>query len=148
MSIKTYVSVLVLFIFTAAAQASDPAVGYVKTVKGEAVIVRENKIIPAQMNEKVMKNDILKTGTNSSLGITLKDDTQIALGSKSELIISEFIFSPAEGKLNLIARMLKGCVEFASGIIAKLSPESVNFTTPVGDIALRGTRFAISIAEK
>ncbi|MDI9570677.1 MAG: FecR domain-containing protein [Pseudomonadota bacterium] len=144
---RIILAALIISFFAAAAQAADAVVGYVKTAKGEAFIERGETVIPARINEKISKNDILKTGANSSLGVTLKDDTLIALGSNSAVTVSEFNFSPGEGNLSLVARMLKGCVEFASGIIGKLSPESVKFSTPVGDIAIRGTRFAVRIAE-
>ncbi len=147
MILKTFLTVLVFSLFTMVVQASDMVVGYVKTAKGDALIVRGNEIIPARINEIISRNDILKTGTNSTLGVTMKDDTLIAMGSNSEVIISEFNFSPAEGKLNLFVRMLRGCVVFTSGIIGKISPESVNFSTPVGDIGLRGTRFAARLVE-
>lgn len=130
------------------AQAADEVVGYVKTVKGEASIVKGKNILPAHINDRISKNDTLKTGPNSSLGVTLKDDTLMALGSNSEVIISEYNFSPGEGKMNLFTRMLKGCVEYTSGIIGKLAPEAVRFSTPVGDIGLRGTHFAVFIAEE
>jgi len=128
-------------------QADHLFIGYVKTAKGDASIVRGKQIIPARINEQISRNDVLKTGAKSSLGVALKDDTLIALGSNSEVIISEYNFSPGEGKLNLFTKMLKGCVEFASGIIGKLSPETVRFSTPVGDISLRGTRFAVWIQD-
>lgn len=134
-------------VFSVTAQAADDVVGYIKTAKGDASIVRGKNVIPAQINQKISIHDILKTGPNSSMGITLKDDTMIALGSNSEVSISEFQFSPGEGKMGLFTKLLKGCIEYASGIIGKLAPERVKCATPVGDIGLRGTRFAIMIAE-
>lgn len=116
-----------------------------KTAKGKASIVRENKATTARVNDKIFRSDVLKTGVNSSLGISLKDDTLIALGSNTELIVSEFNFSPAEGKLGILMKMLKGSVVYLSGIISKLSPEAARFSTPVGDICLRGTHFAVQI---
>jgi len=145
---KSFCLILVLSLaFSITAQAADDIAGYVKTVKGEASILRGKTLIPAQINQKISTSDVLKTGADSSLGVTLRDDTMIALGSNSEVVISEFDYSPAEGKMGLFTKLLKGCVEFASGIIGKLAPEKVKFSTPVGDIGLRGTRFAVLIAE-
>jgi len=42
--------------------------------------------------------------------------------------------------------MVKGTFVYLSGVIAKLSPESIKLETPVGTIAIRGTRFAAKIA--
>lgn len=146
---KYLVVILALcLVFSITAQAADDFIGYVKMAKGDARIVRGKSVIPAEINQKISLHDVLKTGANSSMGITLKDDTMIALGSNSEVIISEFYFSPGEGKMGLFTKLLKGCVEFSSGIIGKLTPEKVKCSTPVGDIGLRGTRFAILIAEQ
>jgi len=62
------------------------------------------------------------------------------------LAINEFQFSPAEGKLSIVTRLLKGTSAYVSGIIGKLSPKSVRFETPVANIGIRGTKFAVKIA--
>lgn len=138
-------AIMFFLLYAVSAQASDAVVGYVKTAKGKASIVRENKAATAHVNDKIFRSDVLKTGANSSLGISFKDDTLVALGSNTELIVSEFDFSPAEGKLGIFIKMLKGSVVYLSGIISKLSPEAARFSTPVGDICLRGTHFAVQI---
>jgi len=147
--LRVFFAVLAFFlIFSSSAQAADEVVGYVKTVKGEASIVRGKGNLPARVNDKILKTDILKTGAKSSLGVVLKDDTLIALGSNSEVHINEFNFSPGEGKLGLLVRLLNGCALFSSGIIGKLSPESVKFSTPVALIGVRGTKFVVSLVEE
>jgi len=138
-------SILILAFHAASAQASDEAIGYVKTIKGDASIIRKNKVMSAHVNSGILRNDVLKTGANSSLGISLKDDTLVALGSNTELIVNKFNFSPAEGKLEIFMKMLRGSVVYLSGIISKLSPETSRFSTPVGDICLRGTHFAVRV---
>ncbi|MEN6317715.1 MAG: FecR domain-containing protein [Syntrophaceae bacterium] len=138
-------AILFFLLIAVAAHASDAVVGYVKTTKGKALIVRENKATAARINDKIFRNDVLKTGADSSLGVSFKDDTLIALGSNTELIVSKFNFSPAEGKLEIFIKMLRGSVVYLSGIISKLSPKSSRFSTPVGDICLRGTHFAVRI---
>jgi len=51
----------------------------------------------AQIGEKIYRMDALKTGRDGSLGVVFKDDTLLSIGPQSEIIISEFLFSPAEG---------------------------------------------------
>jgi hypothetical protein len=127
--------------------ATDAPVGSVNKLKGAASIIRQNQVIPAQIGEKIYKMDSLKTGRNGSVGVIFKDDTLLSIGPQSEIIISEFLFSPAEGKLSMITRLLKGTAVYLTGIIAKLSPESVRFETPVANIGIRGTKFAVKIEE-
>jgi len=125
--------------------ASDNPVGSVSRLKGTASIIRKNQVIPAQIGEKVYMMDSLKTGRDGSLGVIFKDDTLLSIGPQSEIIISEFLFSPAEGKLSIVTRLLKGSAIYLTGIIGKLSPESVRFETPVANIGIRGTKFAVKI---
>jgi hypothetical protein len=137
----------ILFIFATSAAASDGSVGTMKMVKGPASIVRGQSVIPAVSNGKVFQGDTLKTGTDGSLGVVFKDDTIISLGPNSELVVDVFLFAPAEGKLAIVTRMLKGTAAYLSGIIAKLSPQSVRFETPVATIGIRGTRFLVKVGE-
>jgi hypothetical protein len=129
------------------AAASDGSVGRVKTVKGSATIMRGQASLPAVFNEKLLQGDTLKTGPDGSLGVMLKDDTSLSLGPNSEVVIDQFLFAPAEGKLSLVARMLRGTAVYLSGVIARLSPQSVRIETPNASIGVRGTRFLVKVDE-
>jgi hypothetical protein len=135
----------VLFFLVSSAAASDGSVAKVKTVKGPASIVRGQSVVPAVLNEKVFQGDTLKTGADGSLGVVFKDDTLIALGPNSEVVVDVFLFAPAEGKLSIVTRMLRGTAAYISGIIAKLSPQSARFETPVATIGIRGTRLLVKV---
>jgi len=127
--------------------ASEAPAGSVVTAKGTASIIRQNQVAPAQIGDHIFMGDSLKTGPDGSLGIIFKDDTVLSIGPRSEINISEFLFSPAEGKLSIVTRLLKGTATYLTGIIAKLSPESARFETPVANIGIRGTRFAVKIED-
>jgi hypothetical protein len=43
--------------------------------------------------------------------------------------------------------MVQGTAVYISGIIAKLSPQSVRFETPNATIGIRGTRFLVKVDE-
>jgi hypothetical protein len=129
------------------AAASDGSVGRVKTVEGTASIVRGQGSLPAVVNERILQGDTLTTGPNGSLGVILKDDTSLSLGPNSVVVVDQFQFAPAEGKLSLVTRMVRGTAVYISGIIAKLSPQSVRFETPNATIGIRGTRFLVKVDE-
>jgi hypothetical protein len=144
----TYTSSVIaaaLVFLVSSAAASDGSVARVKTVKGPASIVRGQSVIPAVSNEKVFQGDTLRTGADGSLGVVFRDDTLISLGPNSELVVDVFLFAPAEGKLSIVTRMLRGTAAYVSGIIAKLSPQSARFETPVATIGIRGTRLLVKV---
>ncbi|MGA3084836.1 MAG: FecR domain-containing protein [Thermodesulfobacteriota bacterium] len=138
---------VVLLFGSSWAPAMEIPVGSIKMVKGSAVIVRLNQTLSAKIGENIFKNDSLKTGADGSLGMIFKDDTLLSLGPNSEVVIQEFMFSPGEGKLALVTRMIKGTAAYLTGIITKLAPESVRFETPVGSAGVRGTKFVVKIEE-
>jgi hypothetical protein len=131
--------VLMLGLLSAQLEAQRPPAGYVKVVTGTAVITRAGVERPARPGDAVYENDAFRTGASSSLGVTLKDDTRLSLGSKSEIDLSEFKFSPAQGQLGLVVKLVRGIAEFVSGRIEALRPDAVRLETPTTIVGVRGT---------
>jgi hypothetical protein len=143
------ICVLCVFIScTAAFAASDSPVGTIKTVTGTASVVRAQNILPAKTGDRIFEGDILRTGKDGSLGTVLEDETSLSLGPNSEIIISEFAFAPAKGKLAIVTRMVKGTAAYISGVIGKMSPQSVRFETPSASVGVRGTRFLVQVEDE
>jgi hypothetical protein len=141
--------IIVFSLFIAvAAFAADGSVGNVKTVSGKVSILRSNTEISPAIGAKIFRDDVLRTGPDSSIGVVFKDDTLVSLGPDSRLVISNFLFSPAENKLSIVVKMLKGTMVYLSGIIAKLAPDAVRVETPVASIGVRGTKFAVMVEGK
>jgi len=124
-------------------EAQGQPAGYVKIVKGAATIVRNGVAMPARPGDPVYQNDGLRTGSGSRMGVTLKDDTRVALGPNSEIDLSEFKFSPAEGQLGLVMKVLRGVAAFVSGRIVALRPDAVRIETPATIVGVRGTHVVI-----
>ena len=143
----TVITLSLVLLFPLVAFALDKPVGMIKTTTGKGSIVRNGTSIEAKNGAELYQHDSLKTGADGAMSIVFKDDTLISLGPNSELAINEFLFSPAEGKLSFIARLLKGTSAYVSGIIGKLSPQSVRFETPVANIGIRGTKFAVKLED-
>jgi len=127
--------------------AAQQAIGVVKGSAGTATIIRGGQIFPAGVGDKLLAGDTLSTGSDGSMGVILRDNSTLSLGPESSLIIEEFLFSPAEGKLGLLARITRGTMAYISGIIAKSAPGSARFETPVATIGIRGTRFAVKVGK-
>ena len=94
---------------------------------------------------KVQIGDIVKTDDKGGIGLIFTDDTIISMGSKSEIVIEDYLFEPTDGKLSFIARMIQGTVSFISGKITKLSPDSVRLETPAATIGVRGTHILVKV---
>jgi hypothetical protein len=124
-----------------------PSIGIVKTVKGEAWVIADGVQAAATPGTPLTKGCIVRTGPAGTIGMTLKDDTVLAMGPGSELLFDDFQFSPASGALGLVLGMVRGTLEYVSGAIARLRPESVSIQTPSATLGVRGTRFLLKVAE-
>ena len=127
------------------ARAEEPVIGYVKTVSGEATVNTGHNRIVAQPGTPLFLGSQLKTGPHSSLGVSFKDDTVMSFGPDTELTVDEYLYEPSQGKLRLASTLLKGTLNYLSGVIAKLKPDAVSVTTPSGIIGVRGTQFVVKV---
>jgi hypothetical protein len=125
--------------------AQDAAVGRIKSAAGAVFIVRQNATIPAQVGQPLFESDSVRTGADGHLGVTLKDETRVALGPNSDVRIEQFVYSPGQGKLGLVMKIARGIVAYVSGRIAKLSPDAVRLETPSAILGVRGTRMVIRV---
>ncbi len=128
-------------------QAEDQEVGSVKTLEGAVVAVRDGQEIPIAVDDRLFAEDVVRTAVDGSIGIVLRDNTTLSLGPQSELAMKEFDFRPNEGAFSLVVNVIRGTFVYVSGKIAELAPETIKVETPVGSIAVRGTKFLVRIAE-
>lgn len=131
----------------AAVDAQTPATsaGRVKTAMGSTSIVRAGQPVAASVGMEVLASDVLRTGSDGRLAVSLKDDTRLSLGPDTEVSLQQFAFAPAEGRMSMVLRMVKGALSYISGRIARLSPSSVRIETPSSVIAVRGTHVLVRV---
>ncbi len=145
--LRSSVAVLALALVSvvpAQAQQSTPA-GRIKTVSGSAFIVRDRASIPAQAGLVVFEADSLRTGADGTIGVTLKDDTRLALGPGSEVRLERFAYAPGTGSVGLVLKFVRGVTAYVSGRLAKLAPDSIRLETPSAIVGVRGTTLAIRV---
>jgi hypothetical protein len=128
-------------------QTPDEAIGYVKTVSGEAWVITAGQRVKAQAGSAVLLGGQLKTGAAATMGVTFKDDTVMSFGPDTELTVDEYLYAPARDQLRLSARLAKGTLNYLSGVIARLKPDAVSVKTPAGIIGVRGTQFVARVED-
>ena len=129
------------------ALASDEA-GTIKTLKGASSVERGGLITPAVAGGKVMVSDRIQTGPESSIGITLRDNTLLSAGASSTLVLNRFAFDSTTHAGALDASVKRGTLAVVSGKIAKASPDKVIFNTPSVALGVRGTEFIIDAGQR
>jgi hypothetical protein len=126
------------------AEQATPA-GRIKTLSGEAFIVHAGQVVPATLGREVYESDRVRTGSNGRVGLTLLDDTRVAIGPKSEVSVDSFRYEPAEGSLGLALKFVEGVAVYVSGKIAKLAPDAVRLETPAAIVGVRGTTIGVDV---
>jgi hypothetical protein len=147
-SLRWSLGVLTLIVASASpvlAQQDASAAGRIKTVSGAAFIVRNGAATPAQPGQVVYEADALRTGADGKIGVTLKDDTRLALGPASEVRLEKFAYAPGTASLGMVLRFVQGVTAYVSGRLAKLAPDSIRLETPSAIVGVRGTTLAIKV---
>jgi hypothetical protein len=90
----------------------------------------------------VYLNDQIRAGDAGGLRITFLDESELALGPGSELVIDRFVFDPASGNGEMLASLGSGLFRFASG---QIGSEAITVTTPTATLGVRGTVFDVLI---
>jgi hypothetical protein len=123
------------------------AIGKVLEQTGPTEIQRNKVSIPSDKDTGVEMNDAVVTA-NARVGIVFKDDSRVQITEQSKLVIDSFVYDDTKadaGKLGLKVAM--GTARFASGQIAKHSPESIKIETPTATVGVRGTDFTMTVDE-
>ena len=130
------------------AQTAPPAaVGYVKTVIGDAWVSTGGQRIKAAPGTAVSIGSQIKTAAGASLGVAFKDNTVMSFGPDTEMTVDTYLYAPAQGQLQLGTSLVKGSLNYVSGVIAKLKPDAVSVKTPSGIIGVRGTQFLAKVED-
>ncbi len=131
----------------AGAAETSATIGVVKTVQGEAWVATQGVQAAATPGTRLTRGCVVRTGASGAIGMTLKDGTILALGADSELVLDDYQYAPASGAFGLVIGMVRGSLEFVSGAIARLRPESVRVQTPSATLGVRGTHFLVKVEE-
>jgi hypothetical protein len=127
---------------------ADDVAGVVKTVKGTVQIERASGNSSALVGSDVFASDRIETGAQSSVGITLRDSTQLSAGANTVVDLNKFAFNTTTHDGVLDASVKRGSLAVISGKLAKANPDAVRFSTPTTTLGVRGTEFIIEVGDK
>ena len=126
-----------------AAQAAD--IGQIKVAKGKVSIERGAQTLPGDVGARLQPADVLKTGADGSVGVTMSDNTVLSAGPNSVLALDKYEFDSTTSQGQFDASLQKGSLAVISGRIAKQSPDAMKVRTPSSILGVRGTEFVVSV---
>jgi hypothetical protein len=135
--------ILALLLWLAASTAGAADIGQVKVVKGTATIERGGQSLPATVGARLETADVVKTGADGSIGITMTDNSLLSAGPSSVLSLDRYAFDPTTNEGRFDTSLRSGTVAIVSGRLAKQSPDAMTVRTPTATLGVRGTEFVV-----
>jgi hypothetical protein len=127
-----------------ALSAGAADIGQIKVAKGQVSVERGGQTLPGDVGTRLQATDVLKTGADGSVGITMSDNSLLSAGPNSILALDRYVFDPTTSQGQFDASLQKGSLAVISGRIAKQSPDAMKVRTPSSILGVRGTEFVVS----
>ncbi|MBS0360006.1 MAG: FecR domain-containing protein [Proteobacteria bacterium] len=120
-------------------------IGRIKTVSGQATIIRGASTYSAVAGASLNAKDVLATGRDGRIGVSFIDNSRFAVGPNSRVSLAEFEFDDTTHKGHSLTQVDRGSLAVVSGQIAHENKDAMKVRTPTSLLAARGTRFVVSV---
>ena len=138
-------ALLVAFAAGVAVAANAADIGQIKVAKGPVSIERSGQTLPGDVGARLQPADVLKTGADGSVGVTMSDNSLLSVGPNSVLALDKYEFDSTTSQGQFDASLQKGSLAVISGRMAKQSPDAMKVRTPSTILGVRGTEFVVSV---
>lgn len=128
---------------SASAFAED--IGLIKNARGSVSIKRAGQSLRGDPGVRVQGADVVKTGGDGSVGITMTDNSLLSAGPNSVLALDRYEFDATTNAGHFDASLQRGTLAVVSGRLAKQSPDAMTLRTPSAILGVRGTEFVVSV---
>ena len=138
--IKTIVQGLacVLLSLPLIGHAADAA-GKIETLKGQVAAELNGQTRTLAEGDSVYPNEVISTEKKSVAEIKFVDKSNFILGPDTEFKIDQFAYNEPEKENSFSTKLIKGTFRFVTGLIARYKPDSMQVSTAVATIGIRGT---------
>jgi hypothetical protein len=135
--------------YTAYAQAGAPVgagkvVGHIVKMTGSASVVRNGVTVVANTGDAIYQNDVVQTGSDSSLGLVLDDGSTFNLSANARFMLNDLSYDPSSVSNSALLTLVQGAASFVAGQVARTGDMKV--ATPAATIGIRGTAVNLDIS--
>ncbi|MDP3078720.1 VCBS domain-containing protein [Bradyrhizobium sp.] len=127
-----------------AAAAAAKVVGHVVKMTGSASVVRNGVTVALNNGDTVLQNDVVQTGSGSSLGLVMIDGTTFNLSAGARLMLNDLTYDASSTANSSLFTLVQGAASFVAGQVAKTGDMKVG--TPVATMGIRGTAVILDIS--
>ena len=144
--IKTLTTILaatgfVLLFGTTISHAAPENIGRADRVKNSVTGQIGGRRSKISAGDTVFQNQRIRTRSNSTAQFRFKDNTRLAVGANSSIVLDKAVFSGGSDE-KLILKAARGAFRFASG---KMRKKAYKLVTPSSTVGIRGTLFDLYI---
>ncbi|MEL6416160.1 MAG: FecR domain-containing protein [Pseudomonadota bacterium] len=140
---------LAILIFATLAMVASPALAEIGRIKnatqGTVVVIRDGKSLTAKPGFKLLEGDIISTRAGQRVGITLIDDTRMAVGPSSRITLDEYKYDRARQTGRSLTSVNRGSLGVDSGNITRTGKDKMRVRTPTSTLGVRGTTFVVEV---
>jgi hypothetical protein len=105
---------LAMFATGLAVTAAQAEIGQIKIAKGQVSVDRKGQTLPGQVGMLLESADVLKTGADGSVGITMRDNSLLSAGPNSILALDRFEFDPTTSQGRFDSQLRRGTLSVVS----------------------------------
>lgn len=138
--LKAILVSLSLLIGAGPAIAATPA-ATISNILGEAFAVGVDGQRPLALGAILYPEDVIITGDDARLLITMTDGAQMRLGENAEFVLQSHQIDKEQGFAETLWEQINGAFRYQSGDGAVIARDNVKIRTPVATIGIRGTDF-------
>lgn len=127
---------------------SAQEIGVVIGLQGKAWAQKDTQKRGLQLKGPLHEQETVHTGENSRLQILFLDDSILAVGPKSSVKLSKYIYDPEnDDAQGCLLNLSKGAFRTITGKIAEHNPDNFKMESPLTLIGIRGTMTGHVVSE-
>ena len=119
-------------------------VGHVVKMTGSASVVRNGVTVTLNNGDNVLQNDVVQTGSGSSLGLVMIDGTTFNLSAGARLMLNDLTYDAGSTANSSLFTLVQGAASFVAGQVAKTGDMKVG--TPIATMGIRGTAVILDVS--
>ncbi|MCX7309864.1 MAG: hypothetical protein NTZ72_18775 [Afipia sp.] len=94
-------------------------IGHVMKLTGSASVIRNGVTIELNIGDAVQKGDVVQTGTDTTIAMTLIDGSAFGMTSNARMVLNEMVYDPNGSSNSAFISLVQGTVTCVAGQTAK-----------------------------
>src|SRR5690242_10039927 len=114
-------------------RAGPNAIGHVDKISGDVTVLRNGLQVTLHAGDAIFKNDVIQTGSDSSVAISLSDGTALNLVANTRMALNDYSFDASSDSNHALFTVLQGTFAF---VASKVAHGDMKIATPVGFMSI------------